>query len=261
MKQQLLTLMRRWANTLDCYGHLDQRYNVQDFSIIGKFIRSEKDRHLINLVLDCRNCALSPNFDPQNLLQRVKTLIEALTENDPQSLKKNKDFGQTERYRFITRRMYREKVNFTDQELTLGELDTTLADAPTKRKILRIIEKRMAQTCHRVKKSFIKCTGRRGRSRKQHHYTSRAVSFQMQNIGCRTDTEPRGIATHWKFVFDRVLGRMVRKPKHGYPSLADAQQAAIIYANARPYEDTPITPYRCAYCGAYHIGHQHSQPA
>ena len=135
--------------------------------------------------------------------------------------------------------------------ITLKDVDITMEDGATSRKVRRIVEKRMCQAYHRQHKN---CGQNGGRDR---HYMKRATSFQLHNLGqiecetgvCRTES------THWKRSYDPITGEVVFKKKMGYSTYEEAMEAARQFSLRHPEDKRTISAYKCAYCGMWHIGH------
>ena len=133
----------------------------------------------------------------------------------------------------------------------LKDVDITMEDGATSRKVRRIVEKRMCQAYHRQHKN---CGQNGGRDR---HYMKRATSFQLHNLGqiecetgvCRTES------THWKRSYDPITGEVVFKKKMGYSTYEEAMEAARQFSLRHPEDKRTISAYKCAYCGMWHIGH------
>ncbi len=158
--------------------------------------------------------------------------------------------GQTERYRPATEKIFREKLRFRGGE-NLRNMDVLIENGLTSKKVRRIIEKRMCQAYHS------QLGKRHPRGNYNRHHMSRAVSYQLHNIGQVEDIKGvnREESTHWKKRFDPITGECVFKPKMAYSTVEEALRAAQKEMNRFHNKKEPPTIYKCAHCGKYHIGH------
>ena len=87
----------------------------------------------------------------------------------------------------------------------LRNLDVTIEDSQSARKIRRIVEKRMCQAYFRQHSEDFRQNGNMDR-----HLMSRATSFQLFNIGQIDDIkyQKREHSSHWKKKYDPVTGKM-----------------------------------------------------
>ena len=85
--------------------------------------------------------------------------------------RKNKTFGQSERYDSITRELFREKLH-CNGDTWLRNFDVSTETGDISRKVRRIVEKRMCQHYHQQHKHWFREENNRAR-----HNMKRAVSY------------------------------------------------------------------------------------
>lgn len=257
MEQKIQETLKRWESSLLSYGKVDQWHVDEDYVVIRDFLTYGKSAAARNAVRDCRDYSIRSEYDVTALLKKVQNANRIL--NKPKDCRINNEIekinsvGQAKRYSGVTGRLYNEKIRFLDGEY-LKNVDISMKDGATSRKVRRIVEKRMCQAYHRQNKEFA------GNGGKERHYMRRATSFQLHNLGqidCSNGIR-RTTATHWKRVFDSVNGGYVLKSKMEYQSFDDANMAARKYMTRNPNELLRVSAYQCAYCGKWHIGHERS---
>lgn len=254
MEQTIQNTLKRWESSLINFGKIDQWSINEDFSILGTFIVGSKSKAARNAVRECRDYSISGEYDAAILLSKVQNANRILNRpNDSRinkELKKINSVGQAKRYVSTTKKLYTEKLRFKNGKY-LKDIDITIEDGATSRKVRRIVEKRMCQAYYRTHKKSGK------EDRQDAHYMKRATSFQLHNLGqieretgmCRT------WSTHWKKSYDQITGEIVYKKKMSYSSFEEASEAARKYTLRHPEDNRPVVAYKCAFCGKWHIGH------
>lgn len=166
--------------------------------------------------------------------------------------KKGKTFGQQERYEYVTKAIFKEKLKCKDN-IWLRNIDITTVEPWLAKKVRRIIEKRMCQTYHKQHKDIFHERGNRSR-----HNMKRAVSYELYIIGQVENVykKSRGNSTHWKRKYDPNTGKIVFKKKVGYHTIAEAKLSAIKLAADESRNHRAIDIYKCPHCNMYHIGHE-----
>ena len=166
--------------------------------------------------------------------------------------RRKKTYGQQERYEAITKAIFNERLKCIDN-VWLRNIDITMVEPKTTRKVRRIIEKRMCQTYHKQHKSIFHECGNKSR-----HCMKRAVSYELHNIGQIENVykQSRGDSTHWKRKYDPNTRQTVFKKKVGYHTIEEAKESAIKLVENRPWNQKTVSVYKCAHCNKYHIGHE-----
>lgn len=254
MEQTIYTTLKRWESSIMNFGKVDQWNINEDYTVIGTFITTSKSLEAKNAVRDCRDYSLRLGADIDILLEKVQNANRILNKtNDSRinkEMKKKSSTGQSKRFASTTKRLYSERLRFMDGEY-LKDVDITIEDGPTSRKVRRIVEKRMCQAYHRQHKGLENEGGR------DRHYMKRATSFQLHNLGqieCGSGFS-RSESTHWKKVYDPIEGGYVFKKKMEYSSFEEADQAAKEFMRRHPEDAKLVSAYKCAHCGKWHIGH------
>ena len=254
MEQTIKSTLKRWETSLINFGKVDQWNISDDFATFGTFISSGKPNAARNAIRDCRDYSISGIYDASLLLNKVQSAYRILDHAEAgrmkKEAKKNSSNGQAKRFASTTKKLYNEKLRFMDGE-SLRDIDITMEDGATSRKVRRIVEKRMCQAYYRQHKNDEDHGGR------DRHYMKRATSFQLHNLGqvecttglCRTN------GTHWKKMYDPIAGGMVFKKKMEYSSYEEATEAAMEFMRRHPEDKKPVSAYQCAHCGKWHIGH------
>ena len=168
--------------------------------------------------------------------------------------RRQKTFGQQERYCYVTKSIFNERLKCKD-DIWLRNIDITTEDSKTARKVRRIIEKRMCQTYHKQHKNTFHECGNRSR-----HNMKRAVSYELYIIGQVENVYKvsRGASTHWKRQYDPHTGKVVFKKKFGYETIEEAKASAIRLVHDKPWCHKAVSVYKCVHCNKYHIGHESS---
>lgn len=251
---KLTYTFNRWLKMLIKYGKLDSDTLSDDFITISKVLRSKSiDRSLKTVIKSCRDyvlTAVNPMTKLQNMLNSALNLISNTLED--KEIMKVKAFyddrGMTERYKYLSKRLAREKVRRINREIIYT--DACSDDSATTRLVRRIVEKRAAQA---VYKSFGK---RRGETTSYRQSIRRAVSFSLYNASFTDyDAKKRASGTHWRVDFCH-RGKLKRlKAKRSYNTREEATEAYNKYLLLHPEDLRPISVYRCGHCGKWHIGH------
>lgn len=254
MKQTIQNTLRKWESSLINFGKIDQWGINEDYCILGSFISGCKSKSTRRAVSECRDYAISGSYDAMVLLTKVQNANRILCKPEDNrinpEIKKLHHIGQAKRYESTTKKLYSEKLRFKEGQ-SLKDIDISIEDGATSRKVRRIVEKRMCQAYHRQhKRSSYK-------DRQDRHYMKRATSFQLHNLGQIECEEGvcRSQFTHWKKSFDSITGDVVFKKKMEYSTYEEASEAARQYMLRHPEETVPTTAYKCAFCGKWHIGH------
>lgn len=254
MEQTIKSTLRRWESSLVKFGKVDQWNISEDFATLGAFISTGKPKVARNAIRDCRDYTISGIYDASMLLEKVqyacRVLDHAKAGRIKRETKKNNTDGQAKRFASTTKKLYNEKLRFMDGESLRG-IDISMEDGATSRMVRRIVEKRMCQAYYRQHKNDDDHGGR------DRHYMKRATSFQLHNLGqieCTTGF-CRSNSTHWKKMYDPATGEVVFKKKMEYSSYEEALNAAREFALKHPEDKKPVSPYQCAHCGKWHIGH------
>ena len=171
------------------------------------------------------------------------------------NVKKNrreKTFGQQERYRYVTKSIFNERLK-CKEDTWLRNIDITTEEPKTARIVRRIIEKRMCQTYHKQHKEVFHDHGNQSR-----HNMKRAVSYELYILGQVENVNKlsRGNATHWKRQYDPITGKVVFKKKFGYKTIEEAKASAVKLVQDKPWCHKAVNVYKCAHCNKYHIGHE-----
>ena len=166
--------------------------------------------------------------------------------------RREKTFGQQERYCYVTKSIFNERLRCKD-DAWLRNIDITTEEPKTARIVRRIVEKRMCQTYHKQHKDVFRDHGNRSR-----HNMKRAVSYELYILGQVENVNKlsRGNATHWKRQYDHNTGKVVFKKKFGYETIEEAKTSAIKLVQDKPWCRKAVNVYKCAHCNKYHIGHE-----
>lgn len=251
---RMIYVFNRWIKMLKTYGRLDTISLNNDFSVISKVIKSpETKKEIKAAVAKCRDLALTDKEDLSPLMKSLRNALELMcNEQEDKSIKEIKqtyaDQGMTERYRPLSKRFERETIHRLGRTLKYTNVQT---DSPETTKLVRrFVEKRAAQTVH---KNFGKSKRHSNRYRQS---VRRAVSFSLYNATfTEYDIQKRAPGTHWKVVNKPCKGKKMLKGKHSYLTYEEALEACINFALRFPDDPHPMVPYKCQYCGKWHIGH------
>ena len=166
--------------------------------------------------------------------------------------RREKTFGQQERYCYVTKSIFNERLR-CKEDAWLRNIDITTEEPRTTRIVRRIVEKRMCQTYHKQHKRVFHDHGNRSR-----HNMKRAVSYELYILGQVENVNKlrRGNATHWKRQYDPNTGKVVFKKKFGYETIEEAKTSAIKLVQGKPWCHKAVNVYKCAHCNKYHIGHE-----
>lgn len=166
----------------------------------------------------------------------------------------NKTIGQTERNSDVTKRLYSEKLRFLDG-MCLRNIDVSITERRTAKKVRKIVEKRACQHFFRQNKKVFRTCGNRSR-----HLMGRAISYELYTLGIVEDTLEREISSHWKKEYDSLLDQIVLKKKVGYNTFDEAHKVAVGWNFTHTDDPNPVYPYLCPHCKKYHIGHTYISP-
>ena len=251
----LIYVFNRWLKMLQNYGKLDPHGLNDDFTAIAKVIKSHSVANDIKrAVQNCRNYAVSPSCAPDVLVRALTSALKMLC--DTQEIMAVKevaqhyaDQGMTERYRFLSKRLAKEKIRKLGREVIFTCRHTD--DKDTTKLVRRIVEKRAAQTVYRQ-------TGKKHRdSNRFRQSVRRAISFSLYNKDhADYDVRLRMPGTHWKVAYNKHTGEKMMIAKFSYNSYEDAMEAIRRHELYYPNDKCPMTAYICSYCGKWHIGHK-----
>lgn len=254
MERTIQNTLKRWETSLKKYGKVDQWSINDDYCIIREFITYGKSKEAQNAVRECRDYSISSVCDASVLLIKVQNANRILNKTNDDRLNPNPmadiTTSQAKRYESTTKKLYKEKLRFKKGQ-SLKDIDISIEDGETSRKVRRIVEKRMCQAYHRQHKHSGK------NDTHNRHNMKRATSYQLHNLGLIEYERgfQRSESTHWKKTFDPILGERVLKKKTEYSSYEEAADAAIHFALRHPNDERPINAYKCSLCGKWHIGH------
>lgn len=246
----------RWLKMLYSYGKLDNAAINEDFSAISRVVRQANiNGRLRNAIAACRDYALVGSEQIDNLISALHHALTLMCEEQEDDsiievAKKYSDQGMTERYRYLTKKLKREKIRRLDKSIMFTNVKTD--DSATTKLVRRFVEKRAAQTVHRQ-------FGNNSReSNKFRQSVRRATSFSLYNASITEyDVRKRAHGTHWKVIYKACNGKKILKNKHSYQTYEDAMEACRRYSAKRPEDTRPMTAYKCSYCDKWHIGHSH----
>lgn len=251
----LTRIFNRWLKMLTGYGKLDLTEIGSDFTVISKVIKSEDiDKKVKRAVKRCRDYALAKALNlgdfTKALNRTLRIMCRAQEDRETHIIKKQRaDQGMSERYRPLTKRLQKEKIRKIGKELIYTDSQTD--DPRTNRLVRRIVEKRAAQTVHRI--GF-------GRNRDNNRFRQsvrRATSFSLYNVNfTEYDAQKRVTGTHWKVISIPRKGKKMLKAKMSYNSAEEAMQACERYIQSHTDDPRPMTTYKCEHCGKWHIGHE-----
>lgn len=255
MEQTIQKTLQRWESSLITFGKIDSWKIEADYHLLGEYILMCRSTSKKNAVRNCRDYAINNAYDSAILLDKVQYANQMVGVDD--SHKNNRKYykertgGQARKYEGVTQKLFQEKLRFMDGK-RLRNVDISITDGSTSRKVRRIVEKRMCQAYHKQNHQ------RSENGNRDRHYMKRATSFQLHNLGqienvintCRTES------THWKRTYDPITGEVVFKKKVEYSTYEEAAEAAKEFMERHPKDLRPVEAYRCAMCGHYHIGHR-----
>lgn len=247
----------RWLKMLYSYGKLDNATINEDFSTISRVIKySNIKGHLRNAIATCRDYALVGSVQIDNLINALRHALTLMCEEqEDESIievaKKYFDQGMRERYKYLTKRLKREKIHRLDKGIMFTDAKTDKSS--TTKLVRRFVEKRAAQAVHRQ-------FGNSSReSNKFRQSVRRATSFSLYNASITDyDVRKRASGTHWKVIYKACNGKKILKNKHSYKTYEDAMDACRRYSIKRHEDIRPMTAYKCDYCNKWHIGHSHN---
>lgn len=244
----------RWLKMLCSYGKLDNAAINDDFSTISRVIKySNLKGRLRNAIATCRDYALVGNGQIDNLINALRnalTLMCEVQEDDSiiEVAKKYSDQGMTERYRYLTKKLKREKLRRINKSIMFTDAHTD--DSTTTKLVRRFVEKRAAQMVHKHLR------GHKYESNRFRQSVRRATSFSLYNASITDfDIQKRTVGSHWKVIHKTCNGKVFLKSKHSYMTYNDAVEACQRYRDRNTDDTRPVTAYKCKYCNKWHIGH------
>lgn len=251
---KLSFVFNRWLRMVTDYSKLDETCVQEDFLLISRVIRNSGfSRRVRNEVLKCRDLALKPDLDPTKLQKQLRRTLSAIRLNEEDKAvrkirRHHEDQGMTERYRPLAKQLEREKIHRLGTQLAF--VDPNSGNSYESKLIRRIVEKRAAQTVHRLANKSGHHSNRFRQS------VRRATSFSLYHSNF-TDYDPskRAPGTHWKVIYYKSKKQKVLKAKNSYNSFSAAAEAVERHRRNNPADTVPIEPYRCCYCNKWHIGH------
>jgi len=269
MKTRVKKILKAWRVALEKHCDEFNRDTVcKSAEILYDYLQEKEDTKAIRkLVSEVRKDMLK--FNGQNhaqllrKIQRIFALLNKVKQSNshtPQQLetkkqkkgKRPKLEGQGVRFQSETQKIYNEKLWFKNG-MPLRNFDVDVEPGCDSRKVRRIIEKRMCQAYHKMRKSY-KTTVSSNRDR---YWMRRATSFQLYNIGMieYSNNFDRGLSTHWKRIYDSQTGQWVFKKKMAYSSYEEACAAIEKWKIDHP-RDREMQAYQCSVCKKWHIGHK-----
>lgn len=251
---RLAFILNKWTKSIFKYGKIDGLTINKDFTTIAKAIQSVGvSRKAKNAIRSCRDCALTQETD--KLVDSLARTLQVLCEEkmNPMVLQiksHTDDQGMTEKYRPLSRRLSNEYIRKLNKDLLYADVD--LEDSKRAKLVRRIVEKRAAQQVYK------NCKGNRDGNRFRQD-VRRAKSFSLfYCTQCDSNTLKRDGGSHWKVAFGDGTDEMCLKKKHSYATYEEALEACNRHKERHPDDNCPIHPYRCKYCGQWHIGHMHT---
>lgn len=250
----LVYLFNRWAKNLQEFGKLDETRLDADIEAVTDVIVGHKtlDSNLRLSLELCREYARGGERRYQALYSQLTHALKVLCNKlDSRSIKRLKklraDNGMSEFYGPLSRRLRKEKIRKVGRQLRYVDRDSQ--DAKTTKLVDRIIEKRAAQEVYKLWKN------RNPDSNWYRQKIRRAKSFNLYSMDF-SDYRPedRYNGTHWTVTYD-CKGRKSLRKKRSFESMEDAEKASKSYNEIHPEQKYPMTAYRCAHCGSFHIGH------
>ena len=270
MKTKVKKILKAWRTALETQcDELSGDSISKSAEILADYLKENEDTKAIRkLVREVRDDILV--FNGQNhtpllrkiqrifaLLNKVKqsksTMPVQLSKKNHRKGKRPVFEGQGVRYKSETQKIFGEKLRFKDG-MPLRSFDVDVESACDSRKVRRIIEKRMCQAYHKMRKSSKKTES----SNRDRYWMRRATSFQLYNIGRIEDTDnfERGLSTHWKKIYDRQTGQWVFRKKMAYSSYEEACAAIEKWKIDNPRDHEEMQAYQCSVCHKWHIGHK-----
>lgn len=255
---KLIYAFNRWLNVLEKYGKLDNESIDPDFSIIAKILKNtNKSKAIRKAVAICRDYALAGNAKTEELIRALRNALHLMSDAlDSPHLKKVKQFradqGMTEKYAPLSKRLAKEKIRKIGK--TVQFTDSHTDDKDTSRLVRRFIEKRAAQTVYRFSnKSDVESNNYRQAVR-------RAVSFSLYSKGFTDyNAKLRAPGTHWSVTVSKRRKHARLRAKRSYTSFEEALAACELHMAKHPDDPIPLSPYKCGFCGKWHIGHDRQE--
>ena len=270
MKTKVKKILKAWRIALENQCDvLSDEIISQSAEVLADYMKEKEDTKAIRkMVREVRDDILVFNGQDHapllRKIQRIFVLLNKVRQSKStitaQPSKKNHRKGkrpvlegQEVRYKSETQKIFGEKLRFKDG-MPLRSFDVDVESACDSRKVRRIIEKRMCQAYHKMRKSSKKTES----SNRDRYWMRRATSFQLYNIGQIEDTDnfSRGLSTHWKKIYDRQAGKWVFKKKMAYSSYEEACAAIEKWKIDHPRDHEEMLAYQCSVCHKWHIGHK-----
>jgi len=236
------------------YGKLDEATLDYDFIAISRVVKSQGvKKDVRRAVQRCRDYAIAGlervNDLIRSLVTTLKALCHLLESKEVKKIEKSyADQGMTEKFRPLTKRLAREKIDKIGRSVNFTDWHTD--DKETTKLVRRFVEKRAAQAVHKITRQQDRETNRYRQS------VRRATSFSLYNKRyTEYDQSLRAAGTHWKVQRQKSKGKKVLVAKMSYNSYEEAVEACNRYVLNHPEDPRPMTAYQCDYCGKWHIGH------
>jgi hypothetical protein len=248
------SILKQWCKLFNKDNSL-KSYNLDnDYLEIERFSKAHHKRSLQNILKSCRNNSLTKGFTSPKVHVLILRGI-SMFDKEIDRIKKDysfglsTDFGQSEIYSHVTRKLYKEHLKIRGGQ-KLKSFDVTLEHGKDARTVRKIVEKRMSQACHRI-------LHHKKDGNKLRHDVRRAVSYQMFNLGQIEDDANfhREEGSHWKSVYDDVSNTVVFKKKVEYDTYEQALEGIMQWHVRHPEDKREISAYLCTSCHKYHIGH------
>lgn len=270
MNTRVKKILKAWRIALEKHCNEFNRDTVcNSAEILYDYLKEKEDTKAIRkMVSEVRKDMLK--YDGQNpaqilrKIQRIFALLnkvknsksytsQELETKKHKKRKRPKLEGQGVRYQSETQKIFSERLRFKDG-MPLRTFDVEVESACDSRKVRRIIEKRMCQAYHKMRKPFKKTES----SNRDRYWMRRAISFQLYNIGQIEDTDNfgRSLSTHWKKTYDNQTGQWVFKKKMAYSSYEEACAAIEKWKIDHPRDTHEMQAYQCSVCKKWHIGHK-----
>ncbi len=255
MNTTVKNILMAWHKSLIKNGTVRTKRFEKDVEYLHAYTMSKLDTHKqreqVALILDVAQQSKIEFGHMLLLLYKLKRQVEK------SSQKRCKIYSQDQsisaRYKYTVQRVYQEKIKFDGmQGLFLKNVDVTLEDPKYARKIRKIVDKRMGQECYKMNNGYKLNTNH------LRHNMRQATSYMLDSMGVIENIIEDGItrdeSTHWKRTIDPYTQMPVLKKKLCFNTEKEAILAAGQRALTHPFE-TPMTAYKCASCGKWHIGH------
>ena len=264
MNIEIKNILASWESSLTRYGKIDNWNFSENLSLLGRYLRANKDenKNIHYLIKYIRDTVITKDFNTENVLNAIHKVMKLEEENTKSTsicflAKRNKRRvvlnGQEVRFKSETQKLFTEKLKFKNGEL-LRNFDIETESCSDSRKVRRIVEKRMSQAYHKMNRheEGYKTTNN------ERYWMKRATAFQLHNIGQKEKVRnvTRGLSTHWKKQYDPLTHEIVFKKKMAYRNEAAALKAIEEWKRKYPKQRREMAAYQCSDCGKWHIGHK-----